>query len=132
MAEEFDDADLGVERLGGGEAINALSLDLRSMPLPATEVRSGLPRAGAVDVDAGPGYSFGVWEMTTGTAVDVESDECFVVLAGRATVTISGEEGAADQVLELASGSIGRLTAGMRTEWVIHEDLRKVYILPTS
>ncbi|MGO2140821.1 MAG: cupin domain-containing protein [Leucobacter sp.] len=119
-------------RLAAGAVIDTLALELPLEQLPAEEIRAGAPRAGSADIDAGPGLELGVWEMTAGTAVDVEADECFVVLRGSATVTIFSESDEPDEVLELRPGSLGRLAAGMRTEWVIHEDLRKVYILPVG
>ncbi|GAA2839244.1 hypothetical protein FB468_0286 [Leucobacter komagatae] len=118
--------------LAAGAVTDTLALELPLEQLPAEEVRAGAPRAGATDIDAGPGLELGVWEMTEGTAVDVEADECFVVLRGSATVTIFSDGDEPDAVLELGPGSLGRLAAGMRTEWVIHEDLRKVYILPVG
>lgn len=140
--------------LAPGSVVDALALELPLAPLPADEVRSGAPSAGSVDLDLATGPDpasdrsatagfpgIGVWEMTAGTAVDVEVDECFIVLAGRATVIIRGDgdgdgDGAADaetprdRVVELRPGTIGRLSAGMRTEWTVHEDLRKVYLMP--
>ncbi len=118
--------------LKAGAVLDTLALALPLEDLPVEEVRAGAPLAGAIDIDAGPGVSLGVWEMTAGTAIDVEADECFVVLRGSATVTIFADGGDPATVLELRPGSLGRLSAGMRTEWVIHEDLRKVYILPTE
>ncbi|GAA1321232.1 cupin domain-containing protein [Leucobacter albus] len=119
--------------LAAGSVVNVLDLELPMSPLPADEVRAGTPAAGSRDVAAGPGLAIGVWEMTAGTAVDTEADECFVVLTGRATVTIHAADPAQrDTVLELQPGSLGRLAAGMQTTWVVHEALRKVYLLPTA
>ena len=64
----------------------------------------------------------GVWEITEGTVTDVEEDEVFVVVAGRATVEV--EDG---PTLELAPGVLGILDRGARTTWTIHETLRKVF-----
>ncbi len=71
-----------------------------------------------------PGLEVGIWEHTAGTSTDIETDEVFVVLGGRATVTV--EDG---PTLELRPGSIGFLDAGARTTWTVHETLRKVYVL---
>lgn len=116
--------------LEAGAVIDTHALNLPLEPLPAEEVRVGSPQAAAVDIDAGAGVTIGVWEMTAGTAVDIEADECFVVLSGSATVTIAGAP--SPTVIELKAGSLCRLAAGMNTQWVVHEDLRKVYILPTE
>ncbi|MBO9534375.1 MAG: cupin domain-containing protein [Solirubrobacteraceae bacterium] len=64
----------------------------------------------------------GIWEMTPGTATDVEEDELFVVLSGRATVEIEGGD-----TLDLGPGTMGVLRRGTRTTWTVHETLRKVW-----
>ncbi len=67
--------------------------------------------------------SVGIWEHGPGASRDVETDEVFVVLSGRATVQV--EEG---PTLELVPGSVGVLAAGARTVWTVHDTLRKVYV----
>lgn len=64
----------------------------------------------------------GVWEITEGVVTDVEQDELFVVVSGRATVEVEGGE-----TLELAPGTLGILARGARTTWTVHETLRKVF-----
>jgi uncharacterized cupin superfamily protein len=95
--------------------------------LPADQVVTGAPAAGAValDVPELPQVEIGVWEHTAGGSTDVEADEVFVVLSGRATVEI--EDG---PTLELRPGSLGVLASGARTTWRVHETLRKVYVTP--
>lgn len=66
----------------------------------------------------------GVWEHTAGTSTDIEIDEAFVVVAGRATVTC--DDGTS---IELEPGTVGAFEAGARTTWVVHETLRKVYFV---
>ena len=66
----------------------------------------------------------GIWEITPGTVTDVEADELFVVLSGRATIAF--EDGPA---LEVGPGDVCRLPAGVRTVWTVHETLRKVYAI---
>lgn len=106
-----------------GMLVGAASVDVPLSPLPADEVVEGSPSAGVLVLDDTGEVEIGVWEMTPGTATDTEVDEVFVVLAGRATVRI---EGLGD--LELGPGSVVRLSEGMRTTWVVHETLRKVYV----
>ena len=88
-------------------------------PLAGTDVSTG-----SAVLDGVESLEAGVWEHTAGTSTDVEIDEVFVVLAGRATVT--ADDGT---VIELAPGTIGVLEAGARTTWVVHEHLRKLYIV---
>jgi hypothetical protein len=70
----------------------------------------------------GPG-EVGLWEIDPGTAHDVEVDEVFVVLSGRATVAAEGWPGVA-----IGPGDVVRLRAGAVTTWLVEERLRKVYV----
>jgi len=65
----------------------------------------------------------GVWEHTTGTSVDVEEDEAFFVVAGRATVVL--DDGC---TYDFGPGDVGVLRAGARTTWIVHETFRKVFV----
>jgi uncharacterized protein len=113
---------LGDGLLRPGVMLEATTISLTHEPLPAEQVLAGTPTTGlAVLLDGPP--EIGVWEMTPGTATDVEEDEFFVILAGRATLQIEG--GAA---IELGSGAAMQLTNGMRTVWTVHEALRKIYV----
>ena len=109
----------------GCHVIDGAALELGHQPVPADQVGSGTPATGHAVVASGSPVEVGVWEHTTGTSTDVEVEEVFVVLSGRATVEV--EEG---PVLELRAGSIGVLAAGARTTWTVHETLRKVYVTP--
>jgi uncharacterized cupin superfamily protein len=64
----------------------------------------------------------GVWQITEGTVTDVEQDELFVVIDGRATIEV--EDG---PTLEVGPGDMAVLARGARTRWTIHEPLRKVF-----
>ena len=108
-----------------GVAVDAGHLPLTHDPLPEEDVRDGAPTTAYTALDAAGGVEIGVWEMTPGAAVDVEVDEVFVVLSGRATVTFTAP---ALPAVELGPGSVMRLTAGMRTVWTVTTTLRKVSI----
>ncbi|MFC7432657.1 MULTISPECIES: cupin domain-containing protein [unclassified Agrococcus] len=92
-------------------------------PLPATEVVAGSPEAGAVALATAGEVEVGVWRMTVGVATDVEVDEAFVVLSGRASIRVGGGE-----TFDVAPGDLVTLGAGERTEWTVHETLTKVYV----
>lgn len=106
-----------------GALVRAADLDVPLSPLPDDEVVEGSPSAGSVVIDDTGDVEIGVWEMTPGTATDTEVDEVFIVLAGRATVLFEGLPS-----IDIVPGTVVRLTEGMRTTWVVHETLRKVYV----
>jgi uncharacterized protein len=99
-------------------------LELEPWPLDPAQVVAGSPEvAGAVLHESPDGRIVrGVWEHTAGASRDVESDELFVVVSGRATIEIEG-----GPVLEVGPGDAAVLRAGDRTVWTVHETLRKVF-----
>ena len=105
--------------------IQAGRLEVPLEPLPAEKAVAGAPRAGVAQVPAVGGLAVGVWEHSAGTSTDVEVDEVFVVLRGRATVEVEG-----GPVLQLGPGDLCVLEAGARTRWIVHEALRKVFVCP--
>jgi uncharacterized cupin superfamily protein len=105
-------------------AIDALALALVPEAVAADQVIDGAPTTAFAAVTSLGDLEVGVWEMTAGVMRDVESDEVFVVISGRATVSFDDD----DRVLELAAGSVARLVAGERTVWRVTETIRKVYI----
>jgi len=97
--------------------------------LDPAQIVSGDPRVSSVvlhesaaTVPGGPVVERGVWEITPGVVTDVEADEVFVVLSGRATIEF--EDGRA---LEVGPGDVAVLPEGAATRWTVHETLRKVY-----
>lgn len=108
-------------QLQPGAAADALAAQIRLAPVPPTQVLTGAPRTGWTMLDE----SLGIWEMTRGSVRDVEEDEVFVVLTGSATVVFVEPP---LPTVELRPGSVVRLHAGMRTEWTVHERLRKVFV----
>ena len=109
-------------------AVDANRLELLLNELPAAQVVSGEPRSGAVELGTLGGCAVGVWEITPGVSTDVEADELFVVLSGRAVVEF--DDGSA--ALHLQAGSVARLRGGSRTTWTVSETLRKVYIVESN
>lgn len=81
------------------------------------------PCAGLVYFAGPPGMDVGVWEHTAGISTDIEEDEVFVVVSGSATVEVEGRG-----AFTFGPGDVGVLREGMRTRWVVHETLRKVYV----
>ena len=96
-------------------------------PVAPDQVVAGAPTTGWRELgSAVDGAEVGVWEMSPGTMSDVEADEVFVVIAGRATVRFA--DGRAP--ISLVPGSVVRLDAGAETVWTVTETLRKVYVTP--
>lgn len=105
-AGSLDDAELEVVPLAEEQLLGA-DVEVRVLPLHEA-----------------PDLEVGVWQHGVGGSRDVEADEVFVVLFGRATVEV--EDG---PVLEVGPGDVGLLAAGSRTTWTVHEPLRKVYVI---
>jgi uncharacterized cupin superfamily protein len=104
--------------------VHALTAALEPDPLDPSQVLAGAPQTAVLELLDDGAVSIGLWEHTAGSSTDVEADEVFVVLAGRATIEVDG-----GPVLEVGPGDVGVLEAGARTRWQVHETLRKVYVL---
>ncbi len=111
----------------GPRRVHAPDLALDWQPVPDEQVVSGRPRAGAAAIASPPGVEVGVWAHTVGISTDVEADEVFVVLSGRATVDFAD-----GTTMEVGPGDVGILPPGAATRWTIHEDLRKVYVIRST
>lgn len=104
--------------------VDVAGLELEPWPLEPEQIVAGTPEISGLVLDSSDDGRIerGVWQHTPGVSRDVESDELFVVVSGRATVAVEG-----GPVLELSPGVAGLLRAGDRTLWTVHETLRKVY-----
>ena len=93
----------------------------------AADVLGGRPTTGTLPLADQAGVELGVWEITSGIVTDIEVDEIFVVIAGRGRVEF--DDGSS---IALLPGVVVRLRAGDRTQWIVHETLRKIYVLLPS
>lgn len=114
-------------------AVAALALRLEHQPVPPQQIVDGAPTTASAALGEIGDLEVGVWEMSVGAMSDLETDEVFVVIAGRATVRfdrdqIHREVLPEEAVLHLAPGSVARLAAGQKTVWTVTETLRKIYI----
>ena len=108
-----------------GSFVNRVAdLELEPAPLDRETVLEGSPEVSELVRATSPDGRVvrGVWEITPGVVEDVEADELFVVVSGRATVEVEG-----GATLELEPGVVGVLRAGDHAVWRIHETLRKVF-----
>lgn len=104
--------------------VSATSQALDPDPLDASQVVSGNPQVSSYELLDTDALAVGIWRHTAGVSTDVEADEIFVVLSGRATIEV-----ASGPTLEVGPGDVGVLEAGAETTWTIHDDLRKIYII---
>jgi uncharacterized protein len=100
-----------------------LAPDAAIVALADADPVAGEPRSAAMALETLADVEVGIWEIDPGVARDVEADEVFVVLSGRAEVALDSGE-----LLALEPGTVVRLYAGDRTTWTVHERLRKLYL----
>ncbi|MEV7511462.1 cupin domain-containing protein [Streptomyces sp. NPDC090085] len=105
-------------------AVTVADVELEPEDLDPAQIVSGAPVVtGRVLWESADGTQVrGIWQITPGVVTDVEADELFVVVSGRATVAVEG-----GATLELGPGSACVLREGDRTTWTVHETLRKAY-----
>jgi uncharacterized cupin superfamily protein len=111
-------------------ATSVQELELERLdPQPSHAILAGSPSVSARELcrSVDGRVERGVWEITAGVVRDVEADELFVVVSGRATIEIEG-----GPTLEVGPGCVAVLPEGARTIWHIHETLRKVYQVTSS
>ncbi|MFI1260767.1 MULTISPECIES: cupin domain-containing protein [Streptomyces] len=98
--------------------------ELEVEPLDPAQIVSGEPVVtGKVLWESPDGRQIrGIWQITPGVVTDTEANELFVVVSGRATIEVDG-----GPVLEVGPGDACVLREGDRTQWTVHETLRKAY-----
>lgn len=108
----------------GSFALAIAAVPLGVGELDPSQVVDGTPEVteAVVSTSADGRVVRGVWRITEGTVTDVEEDELFVVLEGRATIEIEG-----GPTLHVGPGDLCVLERGARTTWTVHEPLRKVF-----
>lgn len=108
----------------GAFAVHAVDLPLVPGELDASQIVLGSPEVTEAVLASASDERVvrGLWRITEGTITDVEQDEMFVVLEGRATIEVEG-----GPTLEVGPGDVCVLERGDRTTWTVHEALRKVF-----
>jgi uncharacterized protein len=107
-------------------AVHIPDASLEPSPLDPAQIVSGTPEVSEKLLwESADGRQLkGIWQITPGVVTDVEEEELFVVVSGRATVAVEG-----GPVLEVGPGDLGVLHRGDRTTWTVHETLRKAYAI---
>jgi len=105
-------------------SFDPVAVELDRAPLDPSQIVDGAPDVAEKITWSSPDgrRHRGVWQHTPGVSTDVEVDEIFVVVSGRATIEVEG-----GPTLEVGPGDVGILEAGARTTWRVHETLRKVF-----
>jgi len=103
------------------------AIELTGSELDPATVLAGSPRTfegeiATAPLPAGGALATGVWRCSEGVVTDVEADETFIVLSGRATIEHGGTSH------EVGPGDVCVLPAGAATRWTIHETLTKVFV----
>ncbi|MBT2588504.1 cupin domain-containing protein [Arthrobacter sp. ISL-95] len=115
-----------MREIAPGEMIQATIAPLDNHPVEVWQHCEGNPSTSITNLGSVAGAEFGLWEMSAGSLLDVESEEVFLVLTGEATVEFLEPK---LPTLRLFPGSIVRLADGMQTRWTIHKrPLRKLYL----
>jgi uncharacterized cupin superfamily protein len=106
------------------KVVTAATAELADEELEPGQVIAGDPRTSAFTLAEFPdGSESGVWRCTPGVLCDIEADETFVVLEGRATIEWDGGS------VEVQSGDVCVLRAGTETVWTVHEPLLKGFAI---
>jgi uncharacterized cupin superfamily protein len=115
---------ISVNPVDTSQGIHVSSLRLQPVSLPPEQLLEGQPRISHALISSSPDgrVERGVWEMTPGVISDVEADELFVAVSGRATIELA--EG---RIITVEPGDAVILREGERTVWRVSETLRKVY-----
>ena len=98
--------------------------ELQPTPLDPEQILAGDPKTSELTFAATEDgvESAGLWRCTRGTVTDVEVEESFLVLCGRAKLRY--EDG---REFELAPGTVHRFAGGERTTWVVEETILKAF-----
>jgi uncharacterized cupin superfamily protein len=101
-------------------------VELAEETLAADQVTAGAPTTsdGEIARSSRGDLVTGVWRCTPGSFRDVEADETFVVLSGRATIEPAGGD-----PVDVGPGDVCVLAEGTVTSWTVHEELTKVYVI---
>lgn len=108
--------------------LDALDIELVLEPVEDSQLIAGTPGTAVASLGEIFGVEFGLWEMSQGSMSDIEAEELFIVLSGKATVKVEPVSGFEAEEFVLVPGSICHLREGMHTIWNVTEPLRKVYL----
>jgi uncharacterized protein len=110
-------------------AVHIPDAELEPDPLDPGSILEGTPETtGVVLFESEDGtVTRGLWQCTPGKVTDVEADEMFVVVSGRATIEFEG-----GRTIEVGPGDVCLLEEGARTVWTVHETLRKAYQITST
>ena len=114
---------------GAKKLASAAKAQLDRAAVPTDQIESGSPKTGILELPDFAGMSMGVWEHTEGVSTDTEVEEVFIVISGGATIEFTDDDIAP---LDVEAGDIVRLSAGVKTRWIVRDHIRKVYLIPAQ
>ncbi|MGV8883560.1 MAG: cupin domain-containing protein [Rhodoglobus sp.] len=107
-------------------SIDELFAGVAAEPVDPAQVVWGSPTTKTCELVTTDGpIDMGIWELRGGACRDIEAEEMFVVLSGRALLTVNGRP-----PQEISPGDIVKLEAGDSTTWAVRGVLRKLYLAP--
>ena len=108
-----------------------VGLELADFKDKPTSLTDGQQEASSILWTSADGNcKIGVWECQPGhfTADRTGAGEYCHIIKGKATVTMVG----GDKPREIQSGDLLVLPQGWKGEWIIHEHMRKLFVIDTS
>jgi uncharacterized cupin superfamily protein len=106
--------------------VTVAEASLDPFPVPAEWVIEGDPEGTAVILwkSEDGKQCMGIWECTPGLFNWTHTDETATIVKGRVTVSLEG-----GKTLELAAGDVAFFPEGTKSQWHVHETVRKSFHL---
>lgn len=90
--------------------------------LDPSQIILGDPQVSSLTLYEGDGCEAGLWQITPGEVTDVEAEESFMVIKGRAII-----EYADGRAFTVGPGDTHHFEGGEETTWKVEETLLKSY-----
>jgi uncharacterized cupin superfamily protein len=103
-------------------AVRAVDAELTPSGPEPDRVLAGNPVSSDLVLASDEKVSYGIWQITPGTSVQIAPTGMFVVLSGRATIAVEG-----GSTFGIGPGDVCIWDGGERTIWTVYETVRKVW-----
>jgi uncharacterized cupin superfamily protein len=108
-------------------AVRAADVELTPYDPEPDSVLAGNPVTSNAFLTSDDKVTYGIWQITPGTSVQVATPGMFVVLSGSATIAVDG-----GQTFDVGPGDVCMWDGGERTVWTVRETVRKVWCSPET